>query len=186
MINEFTHQEMLDFLKRSDKQLFPLIKKASSISEESILKYKLRYTKSTAERVQYIQECFQQVSHKEDEPKILLDALHGVENRLLNDLEWFSMQCRYGVADEKLLYQSLHQTFLAEVQLLYLRISIINTESEDKYYTNIIWLFTKWRKRLIKYREKNQRARERANREIEKVKAKAKRAGNSLHRGRAI
>ena len=96
------------------------------------------------------------------------------------------MQCRYGVADEKLLYQSLHQTFLAEVQLLYLQISIVNKSSEDKYYTNTIWLFEKWKKRLMKYRAKNQRARMRAVKKIERAKEEAKHAGNSVHHGKAI
>lgn len=67
---------------------------------------------------------------------------------LLNQLEWFAMNCRYGLADEKLLYQPLHHTFLSMVWMLYPTISLRNKTGKSKLYTNIVWLFLKWRRRL--------------------------------------
>lgn len=75
---------------------------------------------------------------------------------LLNVLEWFSMNFISGVADEKTVYQSLHQTFLGQVHQLYYFISINNEEEHNKYFTNIINLFNIWaeREREIKFKEK--------------------------------
>ena len=75
------------------------------------------------------------------------EFIHEV-TRLLNNLEWFAMSCRYGLADEKMLYQSLHQTFLSHIWLLYFYICKSNFNNEDKLYTNIIWLFNLWKDRL--------------------------------------
>ena len=68
---------------------------------------------------------------------------------LLNELEWFAMNCKYGLADEKLIYQSLHQTFISTVWMLYFYISHRNVNNEDKLYTNLVWLFIQWRDRLV-------------------------------------
>lgn len=73
---------------------------------------------------------------------------------LLNHLEWFSMNCRYGLADEALLYQSLHQTFLSSVWMLYPIICMNNTNNENKMCTNVIWLFKKWNHRLHRIKGK--------------------------------
>ena len=68
---------------------------------------------------------------------------------LLNRFEWFTMSLRYGIADEEILFQSLHQTFLSAVWLLYYYIARSNKNAPgDKYYTNIIWLFDRWHSRL--------------------------------------
>lgn len=118
---------------------------------------------------------------------LLLQAeFHTSLNTQLNELEWFSMQCRYGVADEGLLYQSLHQTFLSDVQMLYFHISSRNTNSEDKLFTNTIWLFKIWKARLEKFKKKNEAAIVRANRKLKKAQEEAKRAGRSVHHGKAI
>lgn len=70
-------------------------------------------------------------------------------SRLLNWLEWFSLNARYGIVDEEILFQSLHQTFISSVWQFYYFIAKSNKNSPgDKYYTNTIWLFLKWKDRL--------------------------------------
>ncbi len=69
----------------------------------------------------------------------------------MNLLEYFCMNFKNGIADEETVYQSLHQTFLSCIKLLYIWIAEINISGKDKYYTNIIWLFNKWSDR---YNEK--------------------------------
>ena len=49
-----------------------------------------------------------------------------------------------------MLYHSLHQTFISNVWLLYFYICKSNLTNEDKYYTNLIWLFNLWKDRLEK------------------------------------
>jgi len=67
--------------------------------------------------------------------------------KVLNQLEYFCMNFNSGIANEKIIYQSLHQTFLSTIKLLYFKISIINITGKDKYYTNIISLYNEWSNR---------------------------------------
>jgi hypothetical protein len=65
----------------------------------------------------------------------------------LNFLEYFCMSFNSGIADEETVYQSLHQSFLGCVKVLYFWIAQQNLSGKDKYYTNIIKLFNKWSER---------------------------------------
>ena len=61
-------------------------------------------------------------------------------------------------ADSDFIYQSVHQIFLRTVRLLYLEISILNVDSTDKFYTNIIDVYNKWMKiYLINKKKENKR-----------------------------
>lgn len=64
-----------------------------------------------------------------------------------NLLEYFCMNFNSGIADEKTIYQSVHQSFLGCVRLLYYWIAQQNSCGKDKYYTNIIELFNSWSSR---------------------------------------
>ncbi|MDR0851680.1 MAG: hypothetical protein LBN36_04235 [Clostridiales Family XIII bacterium] len=62
----------------------------------------------------------------------------------LNRLEYFSMYFNTDLANSGVVYQSLHQTFISAVQLMYFDISSRNTDSKDYYFTNVLKLFNKW------------------------------------------
>lgn len=62
----------------------------------------------------------------------------------LNELEPFCMLLRYNIAEERLIYQSLHQTFLKHMKNWYFFISKDNQIDDNRYYDNIIWLYEKW------------------------------------------
>ncbi|WP_394883733.1 DUF4760 domain-containing protein [Clostridium tertium] len=83
--------------------------------------------------------------------KLYVDTL----NETLNTLEYFCMYFNSQVADEETVYQSLHQSFLSMVKILYFRIASRNENGKDKYYTNIIQLYNKWSKRYYEH-EKNE------------------------------
>ena len=69
------------------------------------------------------------------------DVLYDV----LNKLEWISMHFTNDIADEEVVYQSLHQVYLRIVKLLYPKISMMNKDgAKDKYYCNIIRLYANW------------------------------------------
>ena len=72
----------------------------------------------------------------------LTDAITEV----LNKMEYFAMNLYSGIADESVVYQSLHQTFLSHVHALYYWISYRNVSNSCKFYTNIIWLHEQWSK----------------------------------------
>lgn len=68
----------------------------------------------------------------------------------LNNLEYFAMHFTHGVADESVIYQSLHQSYLELVRMLYYEIASINVEGCHNYYTNIIDLYNNWNARSEK------------------------------------
>lgn len=68
----------------------------------------------------------------------------SLRTELLNKLESFSMYFTNGVADEEIVYQSLHQTYLGTVLSLYFDIASKNTDPKDTFFINIIELFNKW------------------------------------------
>ena len=89
------------------------------------------------------------------------------------------MNCRYGLADEELIYQSLHQVFLSTVLMLYPIICESNTSNEDKHYTSIIWLFVKWRDRLIGIKQEAFDKKQKFLKKAEAIKTK-------VHSGKCI
>jgi len=79
--------------------------------------------------------------------EIIRSEFELLVTRFINKLEWFSMAFTSRLANDKVVYQSLHQSFLEIVKLLYFRISYENNNTYDKYFVNIIHLFLRWRER---------------------------------------
>jgi len=77
-------------------------------------------------------------------PDLLKSHFRAKTTSLLNNLECFSMNFISNVADSKVVYQSLHQTFIEVVRVLYYLISKNNTSEHEKFYTNIVSLYRKW------------------------------------------
>lgn len=67
----------------------------------------------------------------------------------LNKLEYMCMYFYTNMADDDIVYRSLHQSFLSTITLLYVFIANLNETSSNKYYTNIIFLFNRWKRRYI-------------------------------------
>lgn len=84
----------------------------------------------------------------DEDKQTLLDSLWfeyaSIVSDTLNDLEYFAMNFISGVADDSVVFQSLHQTYITLVQLLYYNIAIQNEHEKDKYYTNVIELYKRW------------------------------------------
>lgn len=150
---QFNRDEMLAFIGRKGLTYQEVKDSFWHLDPEAILAAKYSFAASLNERQNIAAEYI--VTDKETGDKkigyvetLQTDFVNKVQ-RFLNDLEWFSMSCRYGVSDEEILYQSLHTTFLSTIWLLYFYICDKNTTNEDKLFTNIIWLFSKWRERLM-------------------------------------
>ena len=90
---------------------------------------------------------------------------------LLNQLEWFSMHFMSDIAEEKTVYQSLHQIYLKTIKLYYPHIAYLNRKGiKDKYYCNIIGLYVKWAN--IYHKEKEDEVKR--NKKISDLKQKEK------------
>ena len=69
---------------------------------------------------------------------------------LLNKLEWWSMNFIQKLADEDIVYQSLHQMYLKTCELLYFKIVRYNEgDTTEKYFTNVIALYVMWKERKL-------------------------------------
>lgn len=77
--------------------------------------------------------------------------------RTLNALEYFAMHFTHNTADETVVYQSLHQSYLQITQCLYYEIANKNKNmiGEGKYYSNLVELFHIWRDRTLEKRKKD-------------------------------
>jgi hypothetical protein len=84
-------------------------------------------------------------------PQAYMDNYSARIPMLLNRLEYFSMYFNAEIADKDVVYQSLHQTYIAIITFLYFNISKINENPKDKYFTNTIRLYNDWSK---KYNQK--------------------------------
>lgn len=78
---------------------------------------------------------------------IYREFTNNIVSCVLNNLEFFALHFTHGVADESVIYQSLHQSYLELCQMLYYEISSMNEEGCHNYYTNIVDLYNKWYKR---------------------------------------
>lgn len=89
-----------------------------------------------------------QATITDEEKRVLLNALwyeyDSVVSDTLNNLEYFAMNFVSKVADSAVVFQSLHQTYLSLVQMLYYNIAVQNVYEKDKYYTNVVSLYAEW------------------------------------------
>lgn len=70
--------------------------------------------------------------------------------RNLNKLEYIAMNFVSDIADDKIVYNSLHQLFFSYVELNYFYIANLNSNGKkDKFYMNIIELYKKWKTKYI-------------------------------------
>lgn len=88
------------------------------------------------------------------------------ESKILNKLEYICMDISTKAADSIYIYQSLHQMFLGGIRSLYLDIAYLNTNTTDKLYTNIIFVYNEW----IKIYKRNLRIERRKNKKEASLK----------------
>lgn len=151
-IRNFDNEELEVILKGKNIKKKEFMDKVTGFDPLVILNCRIAQIEPVADRSKIYQE-FVEINEQDDTlvlknaSFLINDFLQDITD-LLNSLEWFSMNCNYRIADEELLYQSLHQTFLSTVWMLYAFIASNNTNNENKTYTNIIELFNLWRDRL--------------------------------------
>ncbi len=167
-ISNFNQLEMQRLLGNASLQYEDVKKEFTKLDAEKIVlsKILLYATKSDRSSVLTMYNSFDD----KVKPDVIRIDFENEISMLLNDLEWFAMNCKYRIADEKLLFQSLHQTYLSMVWLLYYYIASTNCgQPEDKYYTNVIWLFKTWKEKVDKLASKNQKKAKRVKKLENKV-----------------
>lgn len=95
--------------------------------------------------------------------------ISNIINVTLNNLEHMCMNIVTKVADEKYIYNSLHQQFIRVINLLYIHISLTNIDNKNKYYTNIIYVYNIWKNKYIKAEEKEKKLKKKMKPRISKI-----------------
>lgn len=189
-IKEFNMKEMEELLEESGETEEEIANRISNIDPFIILNSNLVKETSVLERT-LIKLGYVVQDEVTGEREIINgdflqnDFLQEIIDTL-NELEWFSMNCKYRIADEEILYQSLHQTFLSMVWMLYYFISRKNHSNPDKTYTNVIWLFCIWRDRLAEIKRRPDVKRNRLHRKQEKLSQKMKKTDSKVFSGRKL
>lgn len=83
---------------------------------------------------------------KIDTESVSVAFMSNLINRVLNNMEFFALHFKHKTADESVIYQSLHQTYLRSIPYLYYYIANANSDPSEKLYTNVIWLYEEWNK----------------------------------------
>lgn len=178
-IQSFDHGEMERLLVEKNISPKEFMDKIYDVDPVVVFNCKVARTCTTMERdlivADYMVVDDESGERKLRNEKFLLNDFYQEIGELLNQLEWFGMNFQYGIADEALLYQSLHKTYLSMVWMLYPFISCQNTTNEDKLFTNVVWLFDEWRKRLKKISNKAWRKREKHQKKADRSQKKADR-----------
>lgn len=173
----FDKNEMIKFLEKKEVSYEDISNEFNDISPAAILSAKLIFSETIDDRHNLINEYLASLDKEPDiilpnNPKILQIEFFDSLYDFLNALEWFSMSCQYGIADEEILYQSLHKTFLSTVWLLYFYIAYQNVSNEDKLFTNIIWLFNKWHGRLYDVQQKAKKEQQKIEKKLDNANRK--------------
>jgi hypothetical protein len=109
----------------------------------------------TNTEIEQYKRALEKIETEKDSGKF--ESIYVDIETVLNKLEYLSMYITSKVADEKYIYNSLHQMFFKTIQVLYIHISSLNSDNKDKYYTNVIELYNIWTNKYVKDCKKEKR-----------------------------
>lgn len=89
---------------------------------------------------------------------------------LLNNLEYFALYFTHNAADQSVVYQSLHKSYIEIVEALYYNIANSNSNHSEKIYTNVIKLYHLWKNMQYKYSKKENEIQTKAYNDMESCK----------------
>lgn len=145
-ISEFDIMELDDLITKKDQR--EIYKKLINIDSSILIKRRAILvnddSRNIIDRAMMMSVPSVEQISKIDLSVILNHEFQCVKEEVLNKLEWFCMYFNSNIANSEMVYQSLHQTFLKNVKILYFDIASINNSGKDKYYTNIITLYNEW------------------------------------------
>lgn len=149
--------------EKTSLQALALIKKSSFFELKKQIKDSLQIIINCGEKSEVAEENI-----KED----LAAQLNMCMTITANKIEYFSMFFNTKLAEDDVIFDSIHQTFLSAVQLLYYNAALRNNGTSQKYYTHTLKLYKKWRERFLLNQQKNAeiQRRLRSPQEIKEIK----------------
>lgn len=144
-MENFDSDELNDLLSSAD------IKKLSQIMKSKEMAQCIIITEKVYGVELGVDKCVNITTVENGKQKVEMDTaglsrmfMSQIVNKLLNNMEYFAMSFTHKVADESVVFQSLHQTYLEAVQLLYYDISKNNRADGRQFYTNVVDLYKIW------------------------------------------
>lgn len=136
---------------RDDKEIMAIIDKHLEEIQDAKYINSNEYEQifSQEEREKYDKFLDKKIKISEDKVIELSDILQDT----INELEHCSISFNTGLAEEKAVYQSMHQVILNLFPCAYPWIGSINQNGVDLYYTNLSELYARWtqiRKKALK------------------------------------
>jgi len=159
----------LNFDTKESSNVFGREDYASHIGEQinvkvlNVLPIYMQYYECSAEYDNLIRVLLAKIRKKEElsetdifELNKVLIVITDKITTTLNRLEAMCMLITSNIADEGTIYNSLHQTFLSYVELMYPIIADKNDSLTKRYYTNIIKVYNMWYNRGVEDRQKEE------------------------------
>lgn len=145
-IKHFDYKELTVFLSEADIEELKRIQNSEQFFEV-VIQANLIYNLGLDE--ENLKDYSTQRPFSPTYSKILSRFTQKLITKVLNNTEYFALHFTHNVADKTVVYKSLHQTFIAIVQMLYYSIAIKNPLSPSKYFTNIIELYNIWNDKTL-------------------------------------
>lgn len=176
--NELTGKEFFDnYFKATDSMVFDYRSICELIRKPEFSKYTKpddvinQYLKCIED---YFNSANSSIVGKSDRDKKVRDEtskfLH-LQNITMNRIEAISMYLYLDIADELVVYPSIHQMFLKFVKISSIVIAFSNKSSLDEYYKYTIKMYHKWNKRQIEHtKEVENKSNNQKDNEIERNK----------------
>ena len=93
------------------------------------------------------------------------------EVKVLNKLEALCLDIFTKAADSRVMYLSLHQSFLRTIRNLYMDIATLNVDTKNKYYIHVISVYNEWVNWYIdSYRKETRRYKKKSNKDYDSTK----------------
>lgn len=148
-IKNFDEMELENLIPEAQRQQIASIKKSDAFIRAVLQAEKIYDINLNIEENTTFSEGEDGVEISIDRNAVIRKFMGRIVSDTLNNLEYFSMNFTHGTADETVVYQSLHQTYLEIVYMLYYNVAITNKANKSKYFTNVIELYRKWNTRSI-------------------------------------
>lgn len=145
----FDEKELHTFLSDEDVKLLKDIQQSHKFFTAIINANSIYNIGLSDDLIKLYKQDEQECELSELDAKKLSTFLGKLITKALNNMEFFALHFTHNVADESVVYKSLHQTYIDIVQTLYYNIAKINPLSTTKYFTNIIELYNLWNDRSI-------------------------------------
>lgn len=108
----------------------------------------------------------------EDNVVLLKAFMREIVTKIQNNIEFFAMGFHHNVADETVVFHSLHQSYIGIMDLIYYHVALDNDSEfvSEKLFTNAIGLYNDWKERADKEKVLKQKVLQAANELIEEHK----------------